>query len=365
MTTTPAVPPPADPDLLPIPLPEPEVDDYICLVPDGLDDNKPALPPIDHAPALLDDKSIVFPDTVVDGLLHKGTKGVIAGGSKVGKTNVELDLATSVVTGTQFLNWQTTQGYVLVVNMEIPRAFIKERLRVMQERKNLASLDGLDIWTLRGTDAKVETLVDAIIDRAYGYDLIILDPIYKLMVGRSENSSTGVGVLCHNIERIMGQTGAAVVYTHHFTKGKQSGKKAMDRMSGSGVFARDADTIITLTEHTQEDKCYNVEMTLRNLPEQMPFVVQWQYPLMVLRPDLEPDDLDHQNDLTESQQYLLAVLKTKPMTLAEWKAAAETVSKTTFYRAFNELETMGLVKLNPQDKTWSVADGEAQTNPLG
>jgi hypothetical protein len=39
----------------------------------------------------------------------------------------------------------------------------------------------------------------------------------------------------------------------------------MDRMSGSGVFARDADTILTLTEHEVEG-CFAVEMNLRNLP---------------------------------------------------------------------------------------------------
>jgi hypothetical protein len=76
---------------------------------------------------------------------------------------------------------------------------------------------------------------------------------------------------------------------HHFTKGNASRKKPIDRMSGSGVFARDADTIITLTEHV-EDGCYTLETTLRNFPPQAPFVVEWQFPLMVERPDLDPAD---------------------------------------------------------------------------
>jgi Asp-tRNA(Asn)/Glu-tRNA(Gln) amidotransferase A subunit family amidase len=38
----------------------------------------------------------------------------------------------------------------------------------------------------------------------------------------------------------------------------------MDRISGSGVFARDPDSVLIMTKHEQEDT-YTVEATLRNL----------------------------------------------------------------------------------------------------
>jgi hypothetical protein len=47
----------------------------------------------------------------------------------------------------------------------------------------------------------------------------------------------------------------------------------MDRISGSGVFARDPDTIITMTRHEQDD-AFATEMTLRNHPPQEPFVIR-------------------------------------------------------------------------------------------
>jgi hypothetical protein len=46
-----------------------------------------------------------------------------------------------------------------------------------------------------------------------------------------------------------------------------------------------------MTAHKERD-CYTVEMILRNLPEQTPFVIQWQYPIMKLRPDLDPADIE-------------------------------------------------------------------------
>jgi regulatory protein RepA len=108
------------------------------------------LPPIDVATNLLANPNLPVPPEIVHGLLHQGTKGVVASSSKGGKTWVLLDLAASIATGTNFLKWPTTQGKVLFVNLEIQRAFIKDRLRVIKERKQLSNLDNLEIWTLRG-----------------------------------------------------------------------------------------------------------------------------------------------------------------------------------------------------------------------
>lgn len=44
----------------------------------------------------------------------------------------------------------------------------------------------------------------------------------------------------------------ALVYADHFSKGNQAGKKAIDRISGSGVTARDPDAIVTITELEDE-----------------------------------------------------------------------------------------------------------------
>ena len=112
------------------------------------------------------------------------------------------------------------------------------------------------------------------------------------MGGRDENAAGDISELCNELERIAVETGAAVFYVAHFSKGNQAAKEAIDRISGSGVWARDADTIITLTKHKEEqDNAFTVDLILRNLPEQPPFVVAWNYPLMTLREDLNPDDL--------------------------------------------------------------------------
>ena len=67
-------------------------------------------------------------------------------------------------------------------------------------------------------------------------------------MGGDENSATDMGLFCNQFDRICSETGAAVIYCHHHSKGAAGSKKVMDRASGSGVFARDPDAILDLSE---------------------------------------------------------------------------------------------------------------------
>jgi RecA-family ATPase len=73
------------------------------------------------------------------------------------------------------------------------------------------------------------------------------------------------------------RTGAAIAFGAHYSKGNQARKESIDRVGGSGVFARDPDSLLNFTRHEERD-CFTVEMTLRNHPPQKPFVVKWEYP---------------------------------------------------------------------------------------
>lgn len=315
------------------------------------------LPPIEAGGDLVSNRSLVEPTELVQGLLHRGTKAILGGSSKVGKTWILLDLAVAVASGGTFLSFATTPGRVLFINLEIQRTFLGKRLAKVMEKRGLKELPNLDVWTLRGQDLKADEFLPSIASRLQGsgYSLVIIDPIYKLMVGRSESSNWGVGLLCHDIERLMEKSGAAVVYAHHFTKGNQAKKSAMDRMSGSGVFARDADTIITLTEHKMEG-CFTVDITQRNMASPKPFVVEWDWPSMLVRPDLDPSDLDDgkKQNMHRVTDFLLSLLRDQPLTSTAWQAAAQAggVSRATFFRRTGQLKDTGEVEQNPATKVW-------------
>ena len=79
------------------------------------------------------------------------------------------------------------------------------------------------------------------------YIAIVIDPIYKVITG-DENSADQMANFCNQFDKVCTELGCAVIYCHHHSKGAQGGKRAMDRASGSGVFARDPDALIDLIE---------------------------------------------------------------------------------------------------------------------
>ena len=84
------------------------------------------------------------------------------------------------------------------------------------------------------------------------YVAIIIDPIYKVITG-DENSADQMANFCNQFDKVCTELGCAVIYCHHHSKGAQGGKRSMDRASGSGVFARDPDAMLDMTELVPTD----------------------------------------------------------------------------------------------------------------
>lgn len=260
-------------------------------IPDVEEHGRP-LPEIEDAAELIA-ADHPLPTMLVEGLLHRGTKLVIGGSSKAKKTYTLLDLAISVAAGADWWGRKTHRGRVLYVNFEIPKEFFAKRISKILEARGLALEQGdLAVWNLRGFAGDIEELLPKIIAKLNGRDfvLIIVDPIYKCFGRRDENKAGDIAIVMNQLERIAVEIGAAVAFGAHFSKGNQSEKASIDRISGSGVFARDPDSILTMTQHREAD-AFAVEATLRNLPPIKPFCVRWEHPLMTKDDNLRPEDL--------------------------------------------------------------------------
>ena len=112
----------------------------------------------------------------------------------------------------------------------------------------------IDLWNLRGASVPMDKLAPKLIRRAAkkDYIAIVLDPIYKVITG-DENSADQMAKFCNQFDLVCRELGCAVIYCHHHSKGAQGGKRSMDRASGSGVFARDPDAMLDMTELTPTD----------------------------------------------------------------------------------------------------------------
>ncbi len=188
---------------------------------------------------------------LIDGVLRKGHKMLIAGPSKAGKSFLQIELCISIAEGEPWLGWKCVRGRVMYVNLELDRASCLHRFRDVYAALGWKPehLDSIDIWNLRGKSVPMDKLAPKLIRRAAkkDYVAIIIDPIYKVITG-DENSADQMANFCNQFDKICSELECAVIYCHHHSKGSQGGKKSMDRASGSGVFARDPDALLDLIE---------------------------------------------------------------------------------------------------------------------
>jgi hypothetical protein len=323
------------------------------------------LPPIVDAAQFLTEE-LPEPPELVCGLLHRGSKMVLGGGSKTFKTWTLTDLALAVAMGEPWLSCKTTKGRVLFLNFEIAPVFFQKRIKAVTHEKRISLASGhFDLWNLRGYAATYGMLLPRITERVKdaGYALIILDPIYKLYGDTDENSAGAVAQLLNALESLTVDTGATVAFGAHYSKGNQSTKEAIDRISGSGVFARDPDTILNFTRHEEPD-AFTVEATLRNFKPIEPFVVRWQYPLMRRDDGLDPAKLKQAGGRPKlyTLDRLLPFLKGQQLSSQNWfkLVSPETgISKTRFYALLEDARKHPNVKQTPSGQ-WFYEDTPAQ-----
>jgi hypothetical protein len=316
------------------------------------------LPPIIDASEFVATKYEPSPE-IIKGLVHQGTKVVIGGGSKSFKTWVQLDAAISVAYGLPWMELDTVAGRVLFVNLEIKPEFFQQRvIKIMETRGIQQVSDRLDVWNLRGHSAPYKIILPRIIERIkeVGYALVVLDPVYKLYGNTDENSASEVAQLLNELERICVDTGAAVLFGAHYSKGNQAAKESIDRISGSGVFARDPDTIIPFTRH-EEDESFVVEPILRNLPPMPPFVVTWNHPLMERNDELDPANLKQAGGRPKehSANDILDLLPEAGLTNQMWEETAlktKGISRRTFFRLKAELKSADAIIFSRINEHW-------------
>lgn len=203
------------------------------------------------------DKLPPLADALIGGVLRQGHKMLLAGPSKAGKSFALIELCICVAEGVPWLGrFACAQGKVLYINLELDRASCLHRFRDVYEALGLPpkNLNNLDLWNLRGASVPMDKLAPKLIRRAQkkGYIAVVLDPIYKVITG-DENSADQMAKFCNQFDLVCRELGCAVIYCHHHSKGLQGNKRSMDRASGSGVFARDPDAMLDMTELTPTD----------------------------------------------------------------------------------------------------------------
>jgi AAA domain len=294
----------------------------------------------------------VAPPQIIEGILHQGCKMILGGTSKSNKSWCLLDLALSVASGQKWWGKPCAKLPVVYINFELQPWALSERLRALCMARPECNVDRqtFALWNMRGHNADLTMLRPKLEEQLarHPFGLIILDPAYKVLGDRDENANGEIASLMNELEAMAQKTGAAVVVAHHFAKGDSTAKNAMDRMSGAGAWARDPDSIMVLTPH-EEESCFTVTSILRNLPQQPEFVLAWDYPLMRLAKDLNPDALrrpQSKNKVCSDKDFVDAVLadgtKNYKGVISQARQVLE-MSEATTNRYLGRLKEAGLI----------------------
>jgi hypothetical protein len=245
-------------------------------------------------------------DPVIDGLVRRGEVANIVAPSKIGKSWLTYGLALSIITGRDWFCFPTRPGRVLLIDNELHRATIVQRLVCVGEAMGLALddyADLLSIWPLRGKGEDVFAIGRRLnrIPRFF-YSFIILDAKYRaLPAGTNENDNSAEAQFYNEQDRWAERLEAGVANVHHSTKGGQGEKRVTDVGAGGGAQSRAADTHIAIREH-EEPGVFVLDAAVRSFAPIEPIGLRWSFPLWMPDAEVDPSKLKRQTTRQQERQ---------------------------------------------------------------
>ena len=291
---------------------------------------------------------------LIENFCRKGEVCLLTAASKMGKSWFYQNALVSIAEGIPFLDMQTCKGDVLMLDLELSQSDAMDRIWSISLGLGLKNPPaGLHLWSLRrfcyDLDIIIKTLHSRMSDLPQ-LSAICVDPIY--MLGQSdsfdENSSAQCTILLTELEKICNKADCALFISHHFRKGNMGRESHIDRGSGSGVFARFPDCLVSLSPHQLEQHAI-FEMTSRSQKSPHPFVIKMVPPVLQLATNADPYAHRRYGDrpsIEITDETVLDIIKPgMPLTKTEWfsKARVAGVDEANFNIHFNSLRSNGLV----------------------
>jgi len=277
-----------------------EIGDEIIDLGKNLKSNRKILPTLSAAEELK--KKINLPKILIDGLLYQNDIMAINAPSKSGKSFFLLHLAICLGAGKSWLGFSIENSCkILFLNFEVSYPLFLCRIKRVSEALNVPIPENFHFYSPLGGESvyqPISNILPPLINtiEMEKFDVIFIDPLYKIydLAGNlDENSNSDMARLFDNLDRICIETGATIIYTHHYAKGQPGRKFAIDRASGAGTLARAPDAILNLTELDSGGTmpAYRIEPILRNFASDWTIDVRWDYPIHVVADDLSNCDL--------------------------------------------------------------------------
>lgn len=234
---------------------------------------------------------------LVESIFEIKDKFALIGSSKAKKSWLMQQLAFCIATGKDFLRYRIPKPRnVLLFQHEMKESGMWRRIYNMGHGLGYTRNEIEERFKVingRGETEKPDEVIPTIQRTIEGLeikpDVLMIDPIYKLV--EDENNAKEWKPVLNQFDRIMGQFGCSIVYSHHDPKGDPTLKRIEDRGAGSNVIIRDIDSGLFISKHKSAKDAVNVEFLVRNYIEQPSLVALWEGDLRMFRvTDIEPDN---------------------------------------------------------------------------
>jgi RecA-family ATPase len=244
----------------------------------------------------LADASDTLPVVLIENILFQRRRMLLCGASKGRKTWLCMQIAFCLSKGLAlFGRFKTTKTLVLYGNLELLEATAKGRFRAIGDAlgyrndafENLRLVSATEYLDKIGNDFSDFLALQASDDKA---KVVCIDPVWRLLGEREENSNTGIGQVLKPFARFSREAEASAIGVHHYAKGNPAAKEAIDRGAGAGAWARDAATLLMVTNHREKD-AHIVDIYTNDFAPVDKFVLRFNYPIFELAPDLNPEEM--------------------------------------------------------------------------
>jgi len=197
------------------------------------------------------DMDIPEPESLLgDGLLIRGTIGLLYGKPGLGKSFLLLQLALALAQGTPWLGISTKPTPTGVFCLEIMRFHLRKRLHAISggsrhghDRLPLLARDDMPV-RMNLADPACMTLIERFIEK-YELGAVIIDPLSRAQPG-DVSKDIDMGPVMDNLDALTAKTKCACVIGHHDRKsqGGQNQDDEMDAAKGSGRLLQDPNLAI-------------------------------------------------------------------------------------------------------------------------
>lgn len=239
----------------------------------------PGLPPIQSAAdELAKAETDPPPAWILEGICERGDKVLLIAPSKTGKTWAALAIAEHLAAGRDFWGFHVKRPHrVLYVNLEVKPEWMRRRFRGSLVVAGIDAADELRFMHARGKGQAVRDAIEANPAAFANFDLVILDPFYKLArADEDENSARDIKGILDDLDKLAG-AGPAVLTVKHDGKGDVGSKRKTDRGTGSYAAAADYDAALILTPHATGKPRVVVSTVARNAVERDDFVIRLEF----------------------------------------------------------------------------------------